>query len=393
MEIRNPRPEETEQVKSLDSYCFDHEHRPDKTELFFRTAYKPEQTLGAFFDQKLAASLMVMPYRVRIRGSWYNCGGISSVATWPEYREAGLVRKLMFHALGRMRRNKQYISILGPFSYPYYQRMGWGLLYEKLYQEFSQESLKAFPSTGYTFQRLEAEDISAMREVYDRFTDGYEAVFDRSLSEWMIKLEWDALLGHHRYGAVGPDGRMEGTIHFEIRDRVFKIYELHFSSLSARQALLHFIHAHRSESDQVSWWNVPLDDTFSLEAETPAIKREIQTSMMGRITDVRGFFTGQSSDPAVNVRLSIGVTDSLAAWNQGIWTLEAGQGRIQIAPATETGNPDMNCDISVLSQMALGWMDAGQAVQAGLLQVQDSRALEAWKGLFPAGLTWMNEYF
>ncbi len=391
MEIRSPRPDETELVKSLDSYCFDHDNRPDKTELFFKLAYQPENTLAVFYDDRLASCLQVIPYRVRIRDTWMNCGGISSVSTWPEYRGRSLVRKLMFHSLGLMRQKKQYISILGPFSYAYYRRMGWGLLYENMALEFSQSVLESFPSHDYSLRPLTADDVAGMRQVYEAHIRKYEAVFDRSIKEWLSKLEWDVLLGQKRYGVFNSQGEMEGYIHYHIGGKIFEIYELHYTNIPARQALLHFVYAHRSEADQVKWWSLPLDDVFTLEIDNPAIKRTIYTSMMGRISDVSGFFTSLKLDAALEGSVVITVEDSLAAWNKGTWSISVDQGQVS---ARKTDAPaQLSCDIAVLSQMALGWLSAGRAVQAGLLSVDFPAAVEIWDRLFPASLTWMNEHF
>ncbi|WP_338147597.1 GNAT family N-acetyltransferase, partial [Lysinibacillus fusiformis] len=55
------------------------------------------------------------------------------VATYPEYRQQGIIKRLMIEALQKMRDNGQTISVLAPFFVSFYRHFGWELFFEKLH--------------------------------------------------------------------------------------------------------------------------------------------------------------------------------------------------------------------------------------------------------------------
>ena len=89
--IRPLTQQEIEQSLDLSSFAFQMEM--DAQEREERTATMvPEQTLGYFVNQLLAAKLTIIPLRIFIQGKSIKMGGIAGVASWPEFRRGGLVR-------------------------------------------------------------------------------------------------------------------------------------------------------------------------------------------------------------------------------------------------------------------------------------------------------------
>src|SRR5699024_6411919 len=78
-------------------------------------------------EGELAAKLHLIPLSCTIHGTVFPMGGISSVATWPEYRRQGMIKHLLRHALHHMKKNGQTVSFLAPFSFAFYLKAGWGL--------------------------------------------------------------------------------------------------------------------------------------------------------------------------------------------------------------------------------------------------------------------------
>lgn len=78
------------------------------------------QIVGYRMDGNLAGKLHIIPLEVTIQGKKFMMGGISSVATWPEYRRLGIAKKLLYHALVKMKEQGQVLSYLHPFSVGFY---------------------------------------------------------------------------------------------------------------------------------------------------------------------------------------------------------------------------------------------------------------------------------
>ena len=454
MEIRNLKENEFDAAKAIASYCFGFGREAGENARFFAQKASPDVLYGAFVDGTLASCLFSLPYTVRIRGRMIPCGGISTVATLPEYRNRGLMKALLLHALEEMRGKKQWISILGPFLYSFYRKYGWAQMYETMSLEFPQEMLACFmkyasldhPKDQYTLRRCEAADLPALNRVYQAWTQQYEAVFERPEQIWQHEQEWRDENNHALYVAVDSTGCIQGYMHYEIRGKTFNIYELIHATRDARHALLHFVHMHRAEIETVQWRNMPLDDLLLVEADSPNQKRSIHPSMTGRITDIAGFFSEfgepppspflkpdspdlehatrkkvrgpspaqlagqppsplsaaglQTSDPGSVSQstsspspcsLKIKVDDDFAHWNAAVWHIQA-DGSSIVASKTQDA-PQLSCDTGVLTQIITGWLCPRRAAEAGCLKVKDQTALENLAALFPQRLTWMHEVF
>ena len=88
--------------------------------------------LGWFHGENLASQIVIYPMEMNIEGERFEMGGITGVATYPEYAGRGLIHSLMSECLRHMREKRQYISILCPYSIPFYRKMGWEVVSDKL---------------------------------------------------------------------------------------------------------------------------------------------------------------------------------------------------------------------------------------------------------------------
>ena len=81
--------------------------------------------LGWFHNEHLASQIVIYPMEVNVEGEIVKMGGITGVTTYPEYAGRGLIHKLMAKCLEHMRTERQFISFLCPYSFPFYRKMGW----------------------------------------------------------------------------------------------------------------------------------------------------------------------------------------------------------------------------------------------------------------------------
>ena len=88
--------------------------------------------LGWFYQEKLASMIVVYSMKVNIHDTIMDMGGITGVATYPEYTGRGLIHALMRHALDYIHKRKMPISFLYPYSIPFYRKMGWEIVSDKL---------------------------------------------------------------------------------------------------------------------------------------------------------------------------------------------------------------------------------------------------------------------
>ena len=117
-------------------------------------------TLGWFYKEKLASMIVVYSMKVNIYDTIMDMGGITGVATYPEYTGRGLIHSLMRRALEYMHKQDMPISFLYPYSIPFYRKMGWEIASDKLTFTVKDTQLpKARPVSGMVERvSLESED-------------------------------------------------------------------------------------------------------------------------------------------------------------------------------------------------------------------------------------------
>lgn len=117
------------------------------------------EVFGWFNEDKLISQIAIYPCEVNIHGTLFQMGGVTGVATYPEYANHGLMQDLIHIALKNMRKNKQWISYLYPYSIPYYRRKGWEIMSDKLSFEIRDSQLP---------KAVEINGIVERKDVYDR---------------------------------------------------------------------------------------------------------------------------------------------------------------------------------------------------------------------------------
>ena len=93
---------------------------------------KKTESFGWFDGDKLASQISVYPMQVNLFGTMYSMGGVTGVATYPEYMNHGLMSSLMKKALLNMQENHQCVSMLYPYLIPYYRKKGWEIVSDKM---------------------------------------------------------------------------------------------------------------------------------------------------------------------------------------------------------------------------------------------------------------------
>ena len=116
--------------------------------------------IGWFYHDKLASMIVVYSMQVNVHDTIMDMGGITGVATYPEYTGRGLIHSLMQHALDYIHDQEMLISFLYPYSIPFYRKMGWEIVSDKLSFTVKDTQLpKAIPVDGMVERvSLDSED-------------------------------------------------------------------------------------------------------------------------------------------------------------------------------------------------------------------------------------------
>lgn len=396
MTIRRLTANELDNSYALSQFAFQYE-LPEQELQERQSRDKPEETWGFFKDGHLAAKMKIMPLEIFIHGKVFAMGGISSVATWPEYRRQGMIKQLLTHGLKVMQQAGQTVSLLAPFSFAYYRKYGWEHIFDEKKYTVERDKLPRFNDVTGTVRRTQlSHDLPLLNDIYDQYAVKYNGTLKRSDDWWIYR---SVLQDKKAIIAVYYDQHAvpKGYIVFKVKENEMKILECVHLDEAARRGLWQFISNHDSMVDQVVL-KAPIDDPLPFLLENPRIKQEILPYFMGRIVDVKTFleqYAFREHNAAENCVLHI--DDPYAPWNNGSFHVtidESGTAKV-ISYSEADGAKDswlmaegIHCDIQTLSAMLLGYKRPSTLQEIGRLKGDRDDVLH-WERTIP----WQTPYF
>ncbi|MFD0960943.1 GNAT family N-acetyltransferase [Paenibacillus chungangensis] len=381
--VRQLMREDMPESVRMGEYCF-HYELSEEQRIVRAEQTDPSSMLGLFVEGKLASRLMVHSMRIYVQGRLMDMGGVAGVATWPEYRGRGAADKLMRAALASMREVGQTVSLLHPFRFAYYRKLGWELLSEYRMYECPPAILQGLGGKEYTTRRT--DDWRVLDTLYTRYAMRYNGMLQRDEAWWKKLLAGDSA---HRAVCYDGEGKPQGYVRYKASGCTMIIYELVPLVAEARLSLLGYIGAHCSLIDAVKLRSPIVDPLLFLLAE-PGVKHELKPDFMARIVDIESFlkqYRFQSGGSSGSLLLQ--VTDSAAAWNNGSFLLEinaAGVGSCSRCNDSASQRPAIEADIGAWTAMLLGVMRPSMLRECGRLTASDHQVsvLERFIPAMPA---------
>jgi len=332
-ELRQLGEEDFEEFEALLRYAFqvstsemarigwsDMEMKQSKMPIF-----EASHVMGWFYKGHLASQIVIYPMEVNIQGEICKMGGITGVATYPEYTGRGLIHSLIGKSLEYMRSQQQIVSYLCPYSIPLYRKHGWEIVSDKMTFAIKDTQLpKRHPVDG----QIERVDIECedLHRVYKYFALQEHGALIRGKLEWEEYWRWDSddVMAAVYYSA---DGKPLGYVIYYIENEVFSIKEMVYLNQEAKYGIWNYISAHFSMITKVEGANYT-GEPIAFQFEDSEIDESIQPYAMARIVDVQRFieqYSFQFEDPKLTLELE--VSDVMAPWNNGIFHVSWRDGR------------------------------------------------------------------
>ena len=160
-----------EEVKELWRLCFDDSEA--FTELYFRMRYSEKVNIAIREGGRVVSALQMLPYPMTFCNRTVPTSYVSGACTHPDFREKGLMRRLLAKAFETMRREGVVFSTLipaEPWLFGYYAHAGYASVFRYSVQEL------ALPQKAPRLPEISVEPVSCFQE------DVY-AYLNRKLSE------------------------------------------------------------------------------------------------------------------------------------------------------------------------------------------------------------------
>ncbi|MBC6314390.1 GNAT family N-acetyltransferase [Listeria grandensis] len=377
MELREIKDSEIGKVKELRDYAF--RLPASGGEADFNYWAENARRLGLFYGEHLLAQVLTYPLSVSILGERFSMGGIAYVASYPEYRNGGLIRQLMEESLVKMREAGQLVSYLSPFSIPFYRKFGYEIFTEKVELTIPAHALPDMGTVPGRVMRFTSEDgtgISVVRELYNRFALTKKSGMMMRDDAWWLRL---ARRGYTKEIAVYCDmnGIATGYMLFGLDHEVFKIHEMIALDYEAEKGLWRFTGSHGMMVDRVVAKNIGSLRDIALAFPSPDFEKREILDFMVRIVDVEPFLEKYRFDRS-DTTLYLQVEDETAPWNEGLFEIRGSF--VKRIDKTEGGI--LTISIQGLSQMLMGFVRPRDLVYYGKATASDI-TIAAWEKVIP----------
>ncbi|MDR0271371.1 GNAT family N-acetyltransferase [Paenibacillus sp.] len=390
MEIRTLKPEDFDAMIELGEYSFQYRLSADEKDKA-RKRFKPENTWGIFDEEgHLGAKLGLLLVDIFVNGNKIPMAGIGGVATWPEYRRQGCVNQLLTHALKVMNESGRLISILHPFSFPFYRKYGWEMFSEYKKYVIPTERLPA-KQTIEGIVRRDVTDISVLDRVYEAYASRFNGMMLRSEERWKTSILDDE---EHTAVYYSPSGDPEGYLLYKVEKKELLVEEFVWLNEKSRQALWTFICNHDSMVTQTVLAQMPADDGLMYMLTDPRITQEIIPFGMARIVNLSGFIEALDFEGGNEAESwTIQINDPYAPWNDGTWRWKLStEGKAAVAPADPEEKAQLQCDIQTLTTLLLGYKRPDELWKMGRL-TGEAAAVTRLEHAIPLKQTFLLDYF
>ena len=394
---------------------------------------------AVYDDGTLCSTSKLYTLPGRVRGTATTVGGIGGVATLPEHRESGHVRRLCRDALAWYADRDVPLAALWAFSTPFYERLGWGTAYSYSRLTTPPDQLPDHDARG-SFRRLGVDDwerLSAVGERADSVTGERadsvtgertdSAAGERADTETTFRLErteqWWRRQVFSDDGWRDPpycygyerDGRLAGYLLYHVvddDDQTLAVDNLVAVDEEAHRALLGYLGRHGAQIESVVVRGEPDAELLTRLDDPGPATCELHRGPMVRLTSVdaladfewpvvdeRNSSARGDTDSADGVDCRLAVTDPLGVAD-GVYRLRVADGtaavdRVDDTPTGEADGaaPDATVGIGTLSQLVVGTHGVATARRVGDLSVADEATGDALASVLRPGAVRLRQFF
>ncbi|MBE7048292.1 MAG: GNAT family N-acetyltransferase [Ruminococcaceae bacterium] len=361
------------QIKALWSYAFS--ETDTFVNAYFDSIWNGKNAVTVIQNQRVVGALELVPYQIALRNTPTACSYIVGVSIAPEARGRGLSATLMRGALKKQQERKETISLLIPFSYSFYEKMGYTACYQEIHCHVPAAAFpKLYMKAG--FFPASVDDIKDLCHVYNIFCRDKNGYTVRKEAEWKYIFNMLPLTNGYIYGFRNQAGTVSAYLSYIKNDKEFCVTEAAYTDTEGLNALIAFIASHFSTNSHIHFTlptNSPIPFMFT---EPPACK--YSPTAMARILNIPAALSAGLNG------LRLHVTDAFLPNNTGVY--EGNEGKVI---KTNQKSYDAKIDIGSLTQLIMGYASAQELAIIGRLTANQD-AICILDKLYPKEYNYIN---
>lgn len=340
--------EELDIVQDMTTYAF--EPSPmEKRDTTRREYTKVSAKYLLYEDDTPVSTIDAIPMMQNVRGKVFDMVGIAGVATMPEGRRKGYVKKLMKHSLVEARKNKQVFSTLYPFRQSFYGRFGYISFPHARVVDFSPSNLRQLSNVEVEgkVERVLAKD--SVDRSFNYLKSYQEKTHGLSLFIKQIAKVWEKSNFWIGFAVVG--GKDMGMLLYKTTgfEKSMNISGFFYHNANAKYVLLKHLSLHVDQFSKMSMRLFPGEspETWAYDMKLKICSRDWVPSPMGRILDIGKIGGMQVGEGEINIK----IVDEHCEWNNKVWQFRSNNGTLEVI---EGGKEDITLTIHGLSAIVYG---------------------------------------
>lgn len=303
---------------------------------------------GYQIEEKLAGKLHMIPLEVFIEGKAFTMGGISSVATWPEYSGNKIAEKLIKQSLTELQKEKITLAYLVPFNAGFYRRFGFEFTFNSVDYIIPIEKLQhPWEKQGQIIR--DNINLIELNQVYEIFIKKFNGGLKRDKKWWKQRVLTDDQA--EIILIKDETGNPQAYLIYKVENNRLCVIEMAYTNQTYVESIYHFILRHQGTIKDVKMSTYE-GDLLSYILNDPTFTQKVEPYFMARIVDVKSFLNEYPFEIKDGLSINIYVADDFVADNTGLYQMSAKE-------VIEIENPDVNdylaINIGDLTALLMGY--------------------------------------
>ena len=330
-----------------------------KDQVMDSPTWPEDWTWGYFEDSRMVSCMTAIPYAMRFDGHTVAMTGIGGVASLPETRHGGKIRKI-FEVLFKEEYEKgTEFTGLTPFSHSYYRKFGYELCNDRKEIVIEGRTFKKLKPIGKFVQHFPGDPTDILQMIHEKYIRDINQTIVRN--HWADDLAWRLFTNSNPYkdsvytyiwydDHKTPRGYVSFRREMNGMQASLIMREIIYMDGEALYNLLAFF-------SQLSFaefrWDAPVFTPIAdIFTENWDFKQNLIPRDMLRVIHVQRVLE-KMRQPKGSGSYVVEIEDSMIQENCGRFLVEYSPERKQVSKTDRTA--DMNCDIPALSQLVSGY--------------------------------------
>ncbi|MFQ5613120.1 MAG: enhanced intracellular survival protein Eis [Anaerolineae bacterium] len=386
--IRPATPADFDEIARVKAIGFGSDEARNRARLESNPRYNHTHMVVAKIKGETAGVATAFPTQLWLSGVPIHAGAVAGVTTLPKYRRRGVATNMMQILLERMRQEQLALSILYPFSHPYYRRLGYGTAGLVHAYRIAPGDLSVF-SEAQSVRPFTPDDLPAVRSLYRGELTWFDGRLTRSNAWW--KAIQATAQERREIQAVYDDGGLDGYLRYRFQKndtgkRDLIVVEMFTASDAAYRGLWGYLAGQMANA--IYYLAPPDEPVHQLLANPLAVEAKnngwifnevynVAPSFMLRIIDIEEALTSRFYPPDMMGEAVFKIDDPQLPANAEPIALRLVDGRPETSPAGDR-KPQVETDIVTFSQIYCGFLPPAQARRLNRLTIDDD--LLVWLG-------------